>query len=223
MTTKLKSTPTHTMKLIALFALLASLCPLFAADNSKTAADPFDGAFFPPELVMLPRDRIALTSEQEGVLRARVEKTQARSEELRAKMERETAALSAIAKQDHVDESALGVQLDKVLDVEREVKHLHVGLLGAIKNLLTPDQQAKLREIAKDGGAQFAQGTRKRLSEKVERVQAGEEKWASSGRDPSAIAKAMEEKVKPLLDAGKIIEAEAELDRILELLKQGGQ
>jgi len=29
----------------------------------------------------------------------------------------------------------------------------------------------------------------------------------------------MEEKVKPLLDAGKIIEAEAELDRILEKLK----
>jgi hypothetical protein len=31
----------------------------------------------------------------------------------------------------------------------------------------------------------------------------------------------MEEKVKPLLDAGKIIEAEAELDRILERLRQG--
>jgi len=223
MITKLESTPTHTMKLIALFALLASLCPLFAADNSKTAADPFDGAFFPPELVMLARDRIALTSEQEKVFRARVEKTQARSDELRAKLEHETAALSAIAKQDHVDEAALGAQLDKVLDVEREVKHLHVGLLVATKNLLTPEQQAKLREIAKDGGAQLAQDTPKRLTEKVERVQAGAEKWASSGRDPSAIAKTMEEKVKPLLDAGKITEAEAELDRILEQLKQGGE
>jgi hypothetical protein len=33
----------------------------------------------------------------------------------------------------------------------------------------------------------------------------------------------MEEKVKSLLDAGKVIEAEAELDRILEQLKQGGR
>ncbi len=223
MITKLKSTLTHTMKLITLFTLLASLCPLFAADTPKTGADPFDGAFFPPELIMMARDRIALTSQQEEVFRARVEKTQARSEELRAKLERETAALSAIAKQDHVDEAALDAQLDKVLDVEREVKHLHIGLLVAAKNLLTPEQQAKLREIAKDGGAQFMQDTRKRLSEKVERVKSGAEKWGASGRDPSAIAKAMEEKVKPLLDAGKIIDAEAELDRILEQLKQGGQ
>jgi len=29
----------------------------------------------------------------------------------------------------------------------------------------------------------------------------------------------MEEKFKPLLDAGKVIEAEAELDRVLEQLK----
>jgi Spy/CpxP family protein refolding chaperone len=219
MITKLESTPTHTMKLIALFALLASLCPLFAADNSKTAADPFDGAFFPPELIMLARDRVALTSQQEEIFRARMEKTQARSEELRARLERETAALSAIAKQDRVDEAALSAQLDRVLDLEREVKHLHLGLLAATKNLLTPEQQAKLREIAKDGGAQFTQDTRKRLSEKVERVKEGAEKWGARGRDPSAIAKAMEEKVKPLLDAGKIIEAEAELDRILEKLK----
>ena len=223
MTTSFKSKQTYTMKIIALFVLLASLCPLFAADTPKTGADPFDGAFFPPELIMMTRDRIALTSQQEEIFRVRMEKTQARSEELRAKLERETAALSAIAKQDQVDEAALGAQLDKVLDVEREVKHLHVGLLAAIKNLLTPEQQAKLREIAKDGGAQFMQDTRRRLSEKVEQVKVGAERWAASGRDPSAIAKAMEEKVKPFLDAGKVIEAEAELDRVLDLLKQGGQ
>jgi hypothetical protein len=40
-----------------------------------------------------------------------------------------------------------------------------------------------------------------------------------SGRDPSAIVKTMEEKVSPLLDTGKAIEAEAELDRLLERLK----
>jgi len=67
------------------------------------------------------------------------------------------------------------------------------------------------------------QDTRRRLSEKVEQVKVGAERWAASGRDPSAIAKAMEEKVKPFLDAGKVIEAEAELDRVLDLLKQGGQ
>jgi Spy/CpxP family protein refolding chaperone len=207
------------MKLISFIALLASVSPLFAADDSKKIADPFAGAFFPPELVLLAQDRIALTLEQREAFHARMEKTKSRSDELRAKLERETAALSALAKQDRVDEAAIGAQLDRVLDVERESKHLHVGLLSAIKNLLTPEQQAQLHKIAQDGGAQLAEATRKRLTEKVERVKQGAQEWAASGRDPSAIRKAMEEKVKPLLDAGKVLEAEAELDRLLERLK----
>ena len=39
----------------------------------------------------------------------------------------------------------------------------------------------------------------------------------------SEIAKAMKEKVKPLFDAGKIVEAEAELDRVLEQLNPDGK
>jgi Spy/CpxP family protein refolding chaperone len=206
------------MKLIAFIALLTSLCPLFAADDSKKVADPFSGAFFPPELVLMARDHIALTQEQQEAFRARVEKTQPRSDELRAKLERETAALAALVKQERVDEAALIAQLDKVLDAERELKHLHVGLLVAIKNLLTPEQQAKLREIAKDGGAQLGEDARKRLTEKVERVTAGAQKMADGGRDPSQILKTMEEKFKPLIEAGKVIEAEAALDRVLEQL-----
>jgi hypothetical protein len=64
---------------------------------------------------------------------------------------------------------------------------------------------------------------RKRLTEKVERVQEGAQRWADSGRDPSAIGQAMDQKVGPLLEAGKIVEAEVELDRLLEQLKQDGR
>jgi hypothetical protein len=59
---------------------------------------------------------------------------------------------------------------------------------------------------------------KQRLTEKVERIKAGAKKWMESGRDPSAIGKTMEEKFKPLMEAGKVIEAEAELDRVLEQL-----
>ncbi len=44
------------------------------------------------------------------------------------------------------------------------------------------------------------------------------QKFAESGRDPSDVLKAMEEKVKPLMEAGKVNEAEAQLDRVLEQL-----
>jgi hypothetical protein len=60
--------------------------------------------------------------------------------------------------------------------------------------------------------------TRKRLTEKVERVKAGFQKWAASGRDPSEIGKTMGEEFKPLMEAGKVVEAEAVLDRVLEQL-----
>ena len=216
---KRMSMPTRTMRLIASLALVAALCPPLAAADSKTAADPLAGAFFPPELVLLARDSIALTPGQLQAFRDCTEKTRLRSDELRMKLERETAALAALAKRDRVDETAIGAQLDRVLDVERQLKHLHVSLLSAIKNLLTPEQQARLREIAKRGGEQLMEATRKRLTAKVERVKQGMQKWAASGRDPAAIVKTMEEKVKPLLDGGKPIEAEAELDRLLERLK----
>jgi len=212
----------HLMKIaLSFIALLASVCPLFAEGNTHASGDPFEGAFFPPEFVLLARDQIGMTQEQLKAFRDHVEKAQPRSDELRSELERESAALSVMAKQPHVDEAAVLAQLDKVLDVERALKHLHVGLLAAIKNILTPEQQTKLRDIAKDGGARLAEDAQRRLSEKVERVKAGAQKWAESGRDPSEIARAMEEKFKPLIDGGKIIEAEAEVDRILEQLNQG--
>jgi len=214
----------HLMKIaLSFIALLASVCPLFAEGNTHAPGDPFEGAFFPPEFVLLARDQIGMTQEQLKDFRERVEKAQPRSDELRSELERESAALSVMAKQPHVDEAALLAQLDKVLDVERALKHLHVGLLAAIKNILTPEQQTKLRDLAKDGAARLGEDARRRLTGKMEQAKAGAEKLAQSGRDPSDILRAMEEKFKPLVDAGKIIEAEAELDRVLEQLNEAAK
>lgn len=210
----LELTLARTGKLIALLVVVASACPLPAAEDAKTAADPFAGAFFSPDLVMLARDRIALTVEQDRTLRDRLEKTRVRDDELRAGLERETTALAALVKQQRVDEAALSAQLDKVLDLEREAKHLHLGLLAAIKNLLTPEQQTQLRKIEEAS---------KRVTQKVDRVKQIAHAWENAGRDTSSIAKTMDEKVRPLVEAGKLIEAEAELDRVLEQLQQGGQ
>jgi hypothetical protein len=58
----------------------------------------------------------------------------------------------------------------------------------------------------------------KRLTGKVERVKAGVRRWMESGRDPSVIGKRMEENFRPLMEAGRMVEAEAELDRVLKLL-----
>lgn len=208
------------MKIITFIALLSTACRLAAADKSAADTDPLAGAFFPPEVVLMAGDQIGLTQEQQEAVRAQVEKIQPRSNELTERLSRETVALSSLARQERVDEVALTAQLDKVLDAERDLKHLHIGLLAWIKNFLTPEQQAKLKEITKNGGAPFIEATRQRLTEKVQHVQEIMQKWVASGRDPSAIGKTMEDKFKPLIEAGKVREAEAELDRVLEQLKQ---
>lgn len=58
----------------------------------------------------------------------------------------------------------------------------------------------------------------KRLTDKIGRIKEGVQKWTASGRDISEIHTTMEEKFKPLMEAGKMAEAEAELDRVLEQL-----
>ena len=57
-----------------------------------------------------------------------------------------------------------------MLDVEGEVKHLHIETMVWIKSRLSAEQQTKLREIAKEGGVRLAEDTRKRLTDKVTRV-----------------------------------------------------
>ena len=120
------------------------------------------------------------------------------------------------------DEVALLAQLDRVLDAERQIKRLQIGLLVWIKNSLTPEQLAKLSAITKDGAASLIDATRNRLTSKVDRVRQAAQKMAASGRDPSAIARMMDEKVKPLLDAGNPLEAEIQLDRILAEIEKSG-
>jgi Spy/CpxP family protein refolding chaperone len=211
------------MKIIRLLALLATTATFAAAETPPAPTDPLAGAFFPPELIMMANAQIGLTPQQQEEVRTRVQKTQARSDELRLRLEAETTALASLARQDRVDEVAVAAQLDRVLAVERDLKHLQIGLLAGIKNLLTPEQLGKLRQIARDGGSQLADAMRQRLSEKVERVKAGARAWEASGRDTSGIAQAMQEKVKPLLDSGQPVAAEAELDRLLDQLNPGAK
>ena len=62
-------------------------------------------------------------------------------------------ALSSLLKQNSVEEAAVLAQLDKVLAAEREIKRTQISLMVRIKNKLTPEQQARLRELrSKSGG-----------------------------------------------------------------------
>lgn len=211
--------PIRPVRVIAVFIL----CALQTMPG--TAADPLETSFFPPEMPMRARDEIGFTEAQQGWLRQKVEEATARATQLHQRLERETEALAALAAAEQVDEAALLAQLDQVLDAERAVKRLHLSTLVAIKNQLTPAQQAKLRALRKEqagaGGEAAAQTElRARFEGKIQRIQAGVQQWQQSGRDPAPIGRIMQE-FDPLMKQGRHREAEAVLDRALAELGAG--
>jgi Spy/CpxP family protein refolding chaperone len=132
------------------FCIIGILLLSFSAVRAQQQPqpDPFAGNLFPPELIMQHQQALGLSEEQKNFLKAELRKTQTRLTELQWDLQDEVEKLAAQMKQDQVDEAQGLTQLDKVLSLEREIKRLHIGLLIRLKNKLTPEQQARLREIA---------------------------------------------------------------------------
>jgi Spy/CpxP family protein refolding chaperone len=188
----------------------------------RAGADPISDHLFPPDLLQRAREEVALTDGQRQHIQEEAEKMGARIKELQERLQKETEALAALVKAEHVDSSAALAQLDRLLDAEREMKRAQIGFMLAIKNQLTSEQQTKLAAFRKAHGGDRAamEELHRRLTAKAERVRAGVEKLAGNGGDPSAIGAIMQE-VGPLMEQGKHKEAEAALDRALKELGDG--
>jgi Spy/CpxP family protein refolding chaperone len=119
---------------------------------------------FPPEMVMQHQRELALTSEQKTFMRGEIRSTTTRFNDLQWQLQDAMEALVEITKGNLVNEQQALLQLDKVLDAEREIKRLHIGMAIRIKNKLTPEQQAKLQAMKRipgpDGGPERGPGRR---------------------------------------------------------------
>jgi len=109
--------------------------------------DPIGGNLFPPELIMQHQQAIALQDAQKAYIRGEISKAQGRFMELQWQLQDAMESLAGLLKQETVDEPQALAQLDKVLNLEREIKRAQIGLLVRLKNKLTPEQQAKLRTL----------------------------------------------------------------------------
>ncbi len=181
-------------------------CTLLRAQPSPS--DPTAENFFPPELVMQQQQTIGLSDEQRSFIETAVQKAQARAPELERQLHEAVQELAAVTKPERIDEEKLAAQSEKILAVEGKLRQTHLGLMAAIKNKLTPQQQAKLRE---------AKSRLSTLQPKMQKVQAGVERWQQDGRDPSPVVEIMQE-FEPLMKEGKFKEAEAVLGRALARL-----
>lgn len=115
--------------------------------------DPLQGFVFPPELVMQHQQALGLTEDQKSYFRTETRQAQSRFMEIQWKLQDEMEKWVALVKQPRADEQQVLAQLEKVLAVERDIKRAQVSLLIRMKNKLTQEQQAMLREIQSKGGS----------------------------------------------------------------------
>lgn len=104
---------------------------------------------FPPELVMRNQQAIGLRDEQQESIRAEMQKAMARFTDLQWQQSALVEALETQCRNQTLDEKAVLAQFDKLLTVEGEIKRLHFASLVKVKNTLSPEQQARLRELAR--------------------------------------------------------------------------
>jgi Spy/CpxP family protein refolding chaperone len=138
-------------RMLPMLLLLAGTA-LAAAQNPSD--DPLRDHFFPPELVMQNQQALGLSDDQRSALKAELRQAQQRFTELQWKLDDEMERFVALVGGPQVDETQALAQLDKVLAAEREVKRTQMQLLIRIKDRLRPEQQARLQEIRRKGGAQ---------------------------------------------------------------------
>jgi Spy/CpxP family protein refolding chaperone len=184
--------------------------------------DPLAENLFPPEWVVFYQSEIGLTKEQRETLMADIHKAEGRFTDLGQRLQKEGEALAALLKKEKVEERAALAQFDKVFDQQRELQRAHLALVIGIKNKLSSEQQAKLREIKSKtaaGQIRSPQEVQRILEGKLHQVQDGAQRWQNDGRDPSSVAEIMQE-FEPLMKDGKHKEAEALLDRALKLLQE---
>lgn len=129
--------------------LLATSGPLAAQQPPRQppGPDPIAENLFPPDLVLSNQKAISLDETQKSFVRSEVLKAQTRFTELQFQLQDAMETLAGLLKQNPVDEAQVLAQLDKVLNAEREVKRTQIALMVRIKNKLTPEQQARLRQL----------------------------------------------------------------------------
>lgn len=121
--------------------------PAVPALPSIPAVDPIAEAMFPPDLIMRHSRRLELTDAQKTFMRDEIQRTTTRFNELQWQLEEAKEALTETMKSHSVNEQQALTLLDRVLDTEREIKRLHIGLGIRLKNQLTLPQQEKLQHL----------------------------------------------------------------------------
>ena len=131
--------------------LLTGARPVWA-QQQQPGGDPIGDNFIPPELIMQHQQEIGLSPDQKSFINAELQKAQTKFNELQWQLAGEVETMASLVKQERIDEAQTLAQLDKILNLEREIKRTHIALVIRIKNRLSAEQQTRLQEIKHKAG-----------------------------------------------------------------------
>ncbi len=133
---------------LLLFSL--GLFALAGAAHAKDEEPAFLKNFFTPELVMREGTTIGLEPAQRAALTKDIGEVTQSTLDLQWQMLDHLRVVEELSAAETLDEKKLLGEIGTVMELERKVKIAHMGLLIRIRNLLTPEQRAKLRELRGD-------------------------------------------------------------------------
>ena len=137
-------------KILVAALLFAVSAPLQAQQSGAPVpgqADPFARFLFPPELVMQHQGQIGLQESQRAALQSAIQEAQTTMLRMQFALAAEAEKLTKLLEAPKLEEKDVVAQVDRILAIEREVKRAQVTLMVRIKNTLTEEQQAKLRQL----------------------------------------------------------------------------
>lgn len=140
----------------SIFAIAATVGALYmvpgpqaahAQESGAVQDDPIFATLFPPELIMQHRRAIGLDDQQRDAISRMIEELQGRVTRLQWELLDEVQQLAELTATPRVDLDRALDRMDDVLETEKSIKQAHLEMLVRIKNLLRPDQQARLTEL----------------------------------------------------------------------------
>ena len=104
-------------------------------------------SLFSPQLVLRNQEKLGLKPEQRSTIAEEVQQLQIRVADAQSRMAEDGTHLAEILERPRIGENEALTQLDRVLAVEREMKHAQMAMLIRVKNVLTPAQQEVLKGL----------------------------------------------------------------------------
>ena len=113
----------------------------------ESAEEVLSENLFPPDLVLTNEQKLGLKPEQRSVIVQEVQQFQNKVTAFQSRMPEVGTRLAETLRPNRIGENEALAQLDRVLQVERDVKKAQLAMLIRVKNVLTPEQQGILKGL----------------------------------------------------------------------------